>query len=232
MPRQNAETPFQFGGQAVIEGVMMRGPDKMATAVRVGDEIVIHQEKITSWSDSFSILKWPFIRGTIVLIESMVIGIRTLNLSAYLVSEGDEDENLTPLEMGLTVALAILIAVGLFIILPTWLGHMTGGVLNIWLILNSYLLDIIFDLICDMGNNLNSSPIVFSSALLTDHPIIDTTGSNTAALGQILVQKTLIVPQIQVSLCPVFCNKNLPMLIGAHVPRVNVNIRIKLLDDH
>lgn len=132
MPRQNAETPFQFGGQAVIEGVMMRGPDKMATAVRVGDEIVIHQEKITSWSDSFSILKWPFIRGTIVLIESMVIGIRTLNLSAYLVSEGDEDENLTPLEMGLTVALAILIAVGLFIILPTWLGHMTGGVLNIW----------------------------------------------------------------------------------------------------
>jgi uncharacterized protein YqhQ len=51
---------------------------------------------------------------------------------AYLVSEGDEDENLTPLEMGLTVALAILIAVGLFIILPTWLGHMTGGVLNIW----------------------------------------------------------------------------------------------------
>jgi hypothetical protein len=102
----------------------------------------------------------------------------------------------------------------------------------IWLILNSYLLDIIFDLICDMGNNLNSSPIVFSSALLTDHPIIDTTGSNTAALGQILVQKTLIVPQIQVSLCPVFCNKNLPMLIGAHVPRVNVNIRIKLLDDH
>lgn len=132
MPRQNAETPFQFGGQAVIEGVMMRGPDEMATAVRVGDEIVIHQEKTTSWSDSFSILKWPFIRGTVVLIESMVIGIRTLNLSAYLVSDGDEEENLTPLEMGLTVALAILIAVGLFIILPTWLGHMTRGALNIW----------------------------------------------------------------------------------------------------
>mgnify|MGYP000874253946 FL=1 len=132
MPRQGAVTPFQFGGQAVIEGVMMRGPDQMATAVRVGDEIVIHQEKTTSWSDYFSILKWPFFRGTVVLIESMVIGIRTLNLSAYLISGEDEDESLTPLELGLTVALAVLIAVGLFVIVPTWLGHMTRGVLNIW----------------------------------------------------------------------------------------------------
>lgn len=132
MPEKTAQTSFQYGGQAVIEGVMMRGPHKIATAVRVGDEIVIHQEKLTPWSDSFSILKWPFIRGTVVLIESMVIGIRTLNLSASLVSGEEEEESLSSLEMGLTLIVALLLSIGLFIILPTWLGHMARGVANIW----------------------------------------------------------------------------------------------------
>jgi uncharacterized protein YqhQ len=111
---------------------MMRGPQNIATAVRVGDEIVIHQENITPWSDSFSLLKWPFIRGTVVLIESMVIGIRTLNLSASLVSGEEEGEGLSSLEMGITVLVAFLLSIGLFIILPTWLGHLTRGGLDIW----------------------------------------------------------------------------------------------------
>jgi len=129
---KTAQNPFQYGGQAVIEGVMMRGPQNIATAVRVGDEIVIHQENITPWSDSFSLLKWPFIRGTVVLIESMVIGIRTLNLSASLVSGEEEGESLSSLEMGITVLVAFLLSIGLFIIIPTWLGHMTRGALDIW----------------------------------------------------------------------------------------------------
>ncbi|MGI5867800.1 MAG: DUF1385 domain-containing protein [Syntrophaceticus schinkii] len=132
MPQKNAQTSFQYGGQAVIEGVMMRGPQEIATAVRVGDEIVIHQEKYTPWSDSFSILKWPFIRGTIVLFESMVIGIKTLNLSASLVSDEEEGESLSSWEMGLTMAVAFLLSIVLFIIIPTWLGHMTLWVENIW----------------------------------------------------------------------------------------------------
>ncbi len=132
MAGETAQNPFQYGGQAVIEGVMMRGPQNIATAVRVGDEIVIHQENITPWSDSFSLLKWPFIRGTVVLIESMVIGIRTLNLSASLVSGEEEGEGLSSLEMGITVLVAFLLSIGLFIILPTWLGHLTRGGLDIW----------------------------------------------------------------------------------------------------
>lgn len=132
MPRKTDQNKFQYGGQAVIEGVMMRGPQKIATAVRVGDEIVIHQEQLSPWSDSFSILKWPFIRGTVVLIESMVIGIRTLNLSASLVSGEEEGEELSSLEMGVTLVVALLLSIGLFIILPTWLGHMSRGVMNIW----------------------------------------------------------------------------------------------------
>lgn len=128
----NAQTLFQYGGQAVIEGVMMRGPHEIATAVRVGDEILIHQEKHTPWSDSFSLLKWPFIRGTVVLIESMVIGIRTLNLSASLVAGEEEGGRLSSWEMGLSMVAAFLLSIGLFIIIPTWLGHMTLWRENIW----------------------------------------------------------------------------------------------------
>ncbi|MDR9756455.1 MAG: DUF1385 domain-containing protein [Thermacetogeniaceae bacterium] len=132
MSRKTGKTPFQYGGQAVIEGVMMRGPQRIATAVRSGEEIIIHQEKITPWSDYFSFLKWPLIRGAVVLIESMVIGIRTLNLSASLALGDEEEEGLSTFEMVLTVAVALLVATGLFILLPTWLGHLTSGRFPVW----------------------------------------------------------------------------------------------------
>lgn len=132
MSRKTAETGFQYGGQAVIEGVMMRGPHRIATAVRSGEEIIIHQEKITPWSDYFSFLKLPFIRGTVVLVESMIIGIRTLNMSATLALGEEEEESLSPFEMVLTVAAALLVSTGLFILFPTWLGHLTSGWIDIW----------------------------------------------------------------------------------------------------
>jgi uncharacterized protein YqhQ len=132
LSRKTAETGFQYGGQAVIEGVMMRGPHRIATAVRSGEEIIIHQEKITPWSDYFSFLKWPIIRGTVVLVESMIIGIRTLNMSATLALGEEEEESLSPFEMVLTVAAALLVSTGLFILFPTWLGHLTSGWIDIW----------------------------------------------------------------------------------------------------
>jgi uncharacterized protein YqhQ len=122
--QKNDNTPFQYGGQAVIEGVMMRGPEKIATAVRVGEEIVIQKENVAPWTEAFSFFKWPLVRGVIVLIESMVIGIKTLSLSASLVSGEDEDESLGAGEIAVTLLLALLFAVGLFILLPTWLGHL------------------------------------------------------------------------------------------------------------
>ena len=54
MPQKNTQTSFQYGGQAVIEGVTMRGPRDVATGVRGGDEIVIHQEKYTPGRILFS----------------------------------------------------------------------------------------------------------------------------------------------------------------------------------
>lgn len=125
MPQRGTHAAFQYGGQAVIEGVMMRGPRSVATAVRVGEDIIVNQEEITPWVESFHFLKWPLVRGTVVLFESMVIGIRALNLSASLVSGEEDGESLSSLAIGVTVVISLLLGIGLFILLPTWLGHLT-----------------------------------------------------------------------------------------------------------
>jgi uncharacterized protein YqhQ len=119
---------FQYGGQAVIEGVMMRGPMSVAVAVRSGDEIVVDREEYASWADSspwLRFLKWPLVRGTVVLFESMVMGIHALNKSASLALGEDEGESLSGWDVFLAVALALVAGVALFILLPAWIGHMT-----------------------------------------------------------------------------------------------------------
>jgi len=133
MPRKGSDAPFQYGGQAVIEGVMMRGPRSVATAVRAGGEIVVDEKDVAPWADRLHFLKWPLVRGTVILIESMVLGIQALNLSAALVSgEGEEEAGLSSLAIGLTVALALMFGIVLFILIPTWLGHMTRTWTGTW----------------------------------------------------------------------------------------------------
>jgi len=115
----------QYGGMAVIEGVMMRGPDKVALAVRRTDgTIVSEEENLSALPKHLAFLKWPFIRGTYVLINSMVIGVRMLNKSANLSLE-EEEEQLTGGEIFLTTLLAFALAIGLFMVLPTAVVHFT-----------------------------------------------------------------------------------------------------------
>ena len=77
------------GGQAVIEGVMMRGPGYTATAVREpSGSIVVQKEATTSIQERYPILKKPFLRGCIALYESLVIGMKALSFSAK--AAGDE----------------------------------------------------------------------------------------------------------------------------------------------
>ncbi|MGE5370491.1 MAG: DUF1385 domain-containing protein [Solirubrobacterales bacterium] len=129
------KTKFQYGGQAVIEGVMMRGPNRVAVAVRKPDgEIEVETEEKAPLTARSKILSWPFIRGTFVLVDSLVIGIRALNRSASLAMEGEEEE-LTPAEILGTGLIAAVLAVFLFIALPTGAVHFTtryipGGVLG------------------------------------------------------------------------------------------------------
>ncbi|MDH7576632.1 MAG: DUF1385 domain-containing protein [Bacillota bacterium] len=129
---KDADAPFQYGGQAVIEGVMMRGPRAVAVAVRVGDEILVERKEYLPWAESFPFLKWPLIRGTAVLVESLVLGMRALNLSASLIAGEEEGEGLSPFELGLAVAVALGLTVVLFILLPAWVGHLTRFWLGAW----------------------------------------------------------------------------------------------------
>ncbi|MEX5285858.1 DUF1385 domain-containing protein [Selenomonas sputigena] len=106
------------GGQAVIEGVMMRAPGRTATAVRLPDgTISVESKAVQSFADRFPIFKKPFLRGTVSLIESLVIGIRSLSWSAKMA--GEEEEQLSDRELAGTIALAFVLAAVLFIALPT-----------------------------------------------------------------------------------------------------------------
>ncbi len=117
-------SPFQYGGQAVIEGVMMRGPESRAIAVRRPDRTVIVDEKpVSSITSRVPVLKWPLVRGVVVLVESLVLGIEALTFSANQ-AVGEEEEELTTKEIVFTVGIALGLAVLLFAVLPTAAAHM------------------------------------------------------------------------------------------------------------
>ena len=106
------------GGQAVIEGVMMRGFGKVATAVREPNgNISVEVKPVHSISDRYPILKKPFLRGSVSLFESLILGLKSLSYSAKMA--GEEDEQLTDKEMAGTIIFAIVLASILFIAIPT-----------------------------------------------------------------------------------------------------------------
>ena len=120
-----------IGGQAVIEGVMMRAPASIAIAVRKPDnDIVIRREKLTPLKERFTPFKWPILRGIAVLIESLVWGMKALTYSANQAVETDDEED-SPREMGgFTIAITMLVSfalgIGLFVILPERLANLVS----------------------------------------------------------------------------------------------------------
>ena len=129
-PLYDAAKPMQVGGQAVIEGVMMRAPGSVATAVRrANGDIVVKQEKYASIIEKYKILKLPVLRGAVGLIDMMYLGIRTLNYSAEIAMlDVQEKENpssgngqmKTQSKLALvgTLILALALGVAIFFVLP------------------------------------------------------------------------------------------------------------------
>ena len=123
------------GGQAVIEGVVMRGKTHVAVAVRQPDgEISVDVRPVNSISDRYPILKKPFLRGVVSLVESLVMGMKALAYSAQV--SGDEDEKLDSKEMALTIAVSAGLAILLFIVIPTWSMRFLTGITQDHMALN------------------------------------------------------------------------------------------------
>jgi uncharacterized protein YqhQ len=135
-PRPASPRTHLYGGQAVVEGVMMRGAGHWAIAVRKPDA-TIHTEshEIDSIVLRYPLLGKPFFRGVIVLGQSLAIGMRALLISANQSLE--DEERLTPRQVALSVVLALVLFIGIFIIGPTtlfaWFEGRTGnrGVLTL-----------------------------------------------------------------------------------------------------
>ena len=120
-PALSAQRDAPVGGQAVLEGVMMRGVSTWAVGVRKPDgEIDVQSFPLVSWTKRHRVLRWPVIRGVVALVESLKIGFSALNLSAN--AQLDEDEE--PISGGMwagTMLVALLFAVGLFFVVPVGL---------------------------------------------------------------------------------------------------------------
>lgn len=114
---------FHYGGQAVIEGVMIRGERNLAVAVREpSGEILVHSEPLKARIYTSRVGKLPFVRGLTMLWDALVLGIRSLMLSAQVYS-GEEVEFSGPLVWG-TLAVSVIMAVAFFFVVPLLLVHL------------------------------------------------------------------------------------------------------------
>lgn len=115
-----------IGGQAVIEGVMMRSLTGYSVAVRQPDGgVAIKKDQLISVTKKYPFLRFPVLRGSVVLIQSLILGIRALNYSAAASSDGkDGEEEISNWAIAGSIAMALLLAVGLFLLAPLGLTNL------------------------------------------------------------------------------------------------------------
>jgi len=132
--KEKKEPSLAFGGQAVMEGVMMRSKDHMVVCVRQpNNEIVTKTEELHSLSKKYRFLKLPFLRGILALFETLYSGIRGIYFSANAAFGEDENEEevLNPIEIAVVVAFSICLSILLFSVTPFFLTSLLnfgGGV--------------------------------------------------------------------------------------------------------
>ena len=140
-----------IGGQALIEGILMRGPKKQAIVCRTQDGLVEKTEELKFIKDKYPILGWPFIRGCATFLDSMVKGMQALTYSAELVpmeEQGEPDkldqwiekhfpeDKAQKLIIGVAVAMGIALAVLLFVFLPAFIVGLIKPLTQSYLVRN------------------------------------------------------------------------------------------------
>ena len=135
-----------YGGQAVLEGVMMRSKTEYATAVRrIDGSVIIGQRDLDTWGQRFSWAKWPLVRGNVALVDSLTMGLESLTFSGNVALEDEaqdrqpdhelsdaekqtrevdaadaEEQTLGEKALWLTMIPAMALGIGLFVLLPAW----------------------------------------------------------------------------------------------------------------
>ena len=110
------EKIVSVGGQAVIEGVMMKSPDGIATAVRRPNGEIVYRKKTLGKSNAI-LMKIPFVRGVVILLETLFVGTGELTFSAN--QSGEEEEEMTKPQLIGTLALSLALGMGIFMVLPS-----------------------------------------------------------------------------------------------------------------
>jgi len=118
-----------YGGQAVIEGVMMRGTHSVAIAMRTPQKnITVHKEPLGALYKN-RLIKIPFLRGVIMLLDALILGTRALTISAN--TQTGEDEKIEGPMLYLTLFISLAIGIGLFFLAPAALGQLSERLLGI-----------------------------------------------------------------------------------------------------
>ena len=143
--KENDQVCFRtmIGGQALMEGILMRGPDKQAIVCRTENGLVEKVEPLNLVKDKYPVLGWPFIRGIVPFADSMVKGMRALTYSASLLPEDQQEEpskfdlwlekklgseKAEKYIIGFAAVLGVLLALTLFIFVPTLIAGLIPGI--------------------------------------------------------------------------------------------------------
>lgn len=134
-----AEQRIAYGGQAVIEGVMMRGPQTFAVACRTADgEIVLQEEPVPAIFTRYAWAKWPFLRGTFALFDALVLGMKALLYSAHVANESEANSAaakglevrhtgrggaVSGIAISASAVLGLALGIGLFVLLPSLIAE-------------------------------------------------------------------------------------------------------------
>ena len=148
MAKQEKSCAFRtsIGGQALIEGILMRGPEKQAIVCRKPDgDFAVKEETLELVKDKHPILGWPLIRGAVTFIDSMVKGVKAISWSAEQLPEELQEEPskfdrwiedklgnemAQKIIIGIAVVLGLALSVGLFFFLPTLLTGFLDGIVQ------------------------------------------------------------------------------------------------------
>lgn len=147
MSKEKVKRITSIGGQALIEGILMRGPKKISLAVRKHDGSIYNEYMdASSIKDKSRIFKLPIFRGISGFIDSMIIGQKALKISAEVSAEEGEEEELSKTEkwindkfgdkimsiiMGIASVLGVALAILLFLVFPTWIFNLISGYFDI-----------------------------------------------------------------------------------------------------